>query len=101
MVPREGFGWMNGERSWRVHSQPGLANGTILAAYQVGLSFLSTGMRRAVSACTSPEVVFGAAANQQPINAPAYSVATNDPLDLAMEHLQLSAPQDAPHQTAA
>ncbi|OBZ72654.1 hypothetical protein A0H81_08067 [Grifola frondosa] len=36
MVPREGFGWMN-------------------SAYQVGLSFLSTGMRRAVSACTSPE----------------------------------------------
>ncbi|THH03615.1 hypothetical protein EW145_g6142 [Phellinidium pouzarii] len=39
MVPREGFGWMN-------------------AAYQVGLSFLTTHMRRAVAACTSPEVFF-------------------------------------------
>ncbi|KAH9998930.1 glycoside hydrolase family 37 protein [Russula vinacea] len=36
MVPREGFGWMN-------------------AAYQVGLSFLTNHMRRAVAACTSPE----------------------------------------------
>ncbi|EPT01656.1 hypothetical protein FOMPIDRAFT_96258 [Fomitopsis schrenkii] len=78
MVPREGFGWMN-------------------AAYQVGLSFLSTGMRRAVSACTSPEVVFGAAANQQPVNAPVYSSAHTDVLDLAMENLQLSAPQDVPN----
>ena len=33
MIPREGFGWMN-------------------AAYQVGLSFLTTHMRRAVAACT-------------------------------------------------
>ncbi|TFK63697.1 hypothetical protein BDN72DRAFT_725582, partial [Pluteus cervinus] len=40
MVPREGFGWMN-------------------AAYQVGLSFLTTHIR-AVAACTSPEVLFGA-----------------------------------------
>lgn len=64
------------------------------AAYQVGLSFLSTGMRRAVSACTSPEVVFGAAANQQPVGVPIYSSANTDPLDLAMENLQLSAPQD-------
>lgn len=39
MVPREGFGWMN-------------------AAYQVGLSFLTVHMRRAVAACTSPEVFF-------------------------------------------
>jgi len=39
MVPREGFGWMN-------------------SAYQVGLSFLTTHMRRAVAACTSPEVFF-------------------------------------------
>ncbi|KAH9928369.1 trehalase-domain-containing protein [Fomitopsis serialis] len=76
MVPREGFGWMN-------------------AAYQVGLSFLSTGMRRAVSTCTSPEVVFGAAGNLQPVNAPVYSSANTDPLDLAMEHLQLSAPREA------
>ncbi|RSH94103.1 alpha,alpha-trehalase nth1 [Saitozyma podzolica] len=38
-VPREGFGWMN-------------------AAYQVGLQFLSVGMRRAVAACVPPWVFF-------------------------------------------
>lgn len=38
-VPREGFGWMN-------------------AAYQVGLQFLSIGMRRAVAACVPPWVFF-------------------------------------------
>ncbi|KAG8928293.1 alpha,alpha-trehalase nth1 [Tulasnella sp. 418] len=40
MIPREGFGWMN-------------------SAYQVGLTFLTSHMRRAVAACTSPEVFFG------------------------------------------
>ncbi|TCD63209.1 alpha,alpha-trehalase nth1 [Steccherinum ochraceum] len=74
MVPREGFGWMN-------------------AAYQVGLSFLSTGMRRAVSACTSPEVVFGHPINPQPTPGQAYSTAAStDPLGLAMESLHLSSP---------
>jgi alpha,alpha-trehalase len=34
-VNREGFGWTN-------------------ASYQIGISFLSTGMRRAVAACTAP-----------------------------------------------
>ncbi|KAJ3491762.1 hypothetical protein NLI96_g452 [Meripilus lineatus] len=72
MVPREGFGWMN-------------------AAYQVGLSFLSTGMRRAVSACTSPEVYFGAAASLQ-TSQPYGSSAISDPLGLAMENLHLSSP---------
>ncbi|CAG8625990.1 14122_t:CDS:2 [Dentiscutata erythropus] len=38
-VPREGFGWMN-------------------ASYQVGLSYLTSHMRRALGACTSPEVFF-------------------------------------------
>ncbi|CAG8741022.1 17198_t:CDS:1, partial [Acaulospora morrowiae] len=38
-VPREGFGWMN-------------------ASYEVGLSYLTTHMRRALGACTSPEVFF-------------------------------------------
>ncbi|RIA80971.1 Glycoside Hydrolase Family 37 protein [Glomus cerebriforme] len=38
-VPREGFGWMN-------------------ASYQVGLSYLTHHMRRALGACTSPEVFF-------------------------------------------
>ncbi|KAI0925610.1 hypothetical protein AcV5_008300 [Taiwanofungus camphoratus] len=81
MVPREGFGWMN-------------------AAYQVGLSFLSTGMRRAVSTCTSPEVVFGVAADQQPVNAHTYIGAQTDPLHLAMESLQLSSPPNSGAQAA-
>lgn len=70
MVPREGFGWMN-------------------AAYQVGLSFLTTHMRRAVAACTSPEVFFGSAAYLQTpmLNA---DLPANDPLGLAMENLSVS-----------
>jgi len=44
MVPREGFGWMN-------------------SAYQVGLSFLTTHMRRAVATCTSPELFFKRSSN--------------------------------------
>jgi len=39
-VNREGFGWTN-------------------ASYQIGISFLSTGMRRAVAACTAPWTYFG------------------------------------------
>ncbi|KAI9066292.1 glycoside hydrolase family 37 protein [Trametes sanguinea] len=74
MVPREGFGWMN-------------------AAYQVGLTYLSTGMRRAVAACTSPEVFFGQSTNAQPAHsAQAYAAANNDPLGLAMDTLKLSSP---------
>ncbi|KAG2208236.1 hypothetical protein INT47_006091 [Mucor saturninus] len=38
-VPREGFGWMN-------------------ASYQIGLTILSKQMRRALGACTSPDVLF-------------------------------------------
>ncbi|GAA5816869.1 hypothetical protein MFLAVUS_010403 [Mucor flavus] len=38
-VPREGFGWMN-------------------ASYQVGLSYLPTQMRRALGACTLPDLLF-------------------------------------------
>ncbi|KAI9342114.1 trehalase-domain-containing protein [Pilaira anomala] len=38
-VPREGFGWMN-------------------ASYQVGLSYLTTQMRRALGACTLPDLLF-------------------------------------------
>ncbi|KAI0342674.1 trehalase-domain-containing protein [Trametopsis cervina] len=73
MVPREGFGWMN-------------------AAYQVGLSYLSTGMRRAVSACTSPEVFFGSTAIPQPISNQMYNAPLSDPLNLAMEALNLAEP---------
>ncbi|KAI5992068.1 glycoside hydrolase family 37 protein [Pisolithus albus] len=71
MVPREGFGWMN-------------------AAYQVGLSFMTTHMRRAVAACTSPEVFFGRAARAETALAQA-TAASTDPLDLAMETLSLAA----------
>lgn len=60
MVPREGFGWMN-------------------AAYQVGLSFLTTHMRRAVAACTSPEVFFGRYDNYDG------ALVGTDPLGIAME----------------
>lgn len=38
-VPREGFGWMN-------------------ASFQVGLSYLTTQMRRALGACTLPDLLF-------------------------------------------
>jgi alpha,alpha-trehalase len=68
MVPREGFGWMN-------------------AAFQVGLSFLTTHMRRAVSACTSPEVFFSRTGGQV-INDNAAIPA--DALGLAMEALHIS-----------
>ncbi|KAF9643761.1 trehalase-domain-containing protein [Thelephora ganbajun] len=72
MVPREGFGWMN-------------------AAYQVGLSFLTTHMRRAVAACTSPEVFFGTIIDGQTTSAPVVAT-TTDPLGLAMENLSLVQP---------
>ncbi|KAG6832783.1 hypothetical protein H0H92_009401 [Tricholoma furcatifolium] len=70
LVPREGFGWMN-------------------SAYQVGLTFMTSHMRRAVAACTSPEVFFGSAATLQPpmLNADMSAV---DPLGLAMEHLSVA-----------
>ncbi|KAI0034747.1 alpha,alpha-trehalase-neutral trehalase [Vararia minispora EC-137] len=69
MIPREGFGWMN-------------------AAYQVGLSFLTNHMRRAVAACTSPEVFFGRTMMGEHTAAPPSSV-VNDPLGLAMENMSL------------
>lgn len=48
-------------------------------------------MRRAVSACTSPEVFFGNAAIPQPISNQLYSHSSiTDPLNLAMEALNLS-----------
>lgn len=72
MVPREGFGWMN-------------------AAYQVGLSYLTTHMRRAVATCTSPEVFFGAGADGHASSAPVVAT-TTDPLGLAMENLSLVQP---------
>lgn len=38
-IPREGFGWMN-------------------ASYQVGLSYITSHMRRALGTCTSPDLFF-------------------------------------------
>ena len=89
MVPREGFGWMNGT-SVRPPSaaQLTLPSSALAAAYQVGLSFLTNHMRRAVAACTSPEVFFGRTMMGEHTAAPPSSV-TNDPLGLAMESLTL------------
>ena len=70
MVPREGFGWMN-------------------AAFQVGLSFLTTHMRRAVAACTSPEVFFGGRPATEVVQQTREGTAT-DALGLAMEALSMS-----------
>ncbi|KIK10222.1 glycoside hydrolase family 37 protein [Laccaria amethystina LaAM-08-1] len=73
MVPREGFGWMN-------------------SAYQVGLSFLTSHMRRAVAACTSPEVFFGAGVSGISVETAlsTTNLPPTDPLFLAMETLNLS-----------
>ena len=47
-VPREGFGWMNGEFRLSVSwSRSAKAS----AAYQLGLNFMTQGMRRACAAC--------------------------------------------------
>ena len=51
-------------------------------------------MRRAVSACTSPEVFFGNQANAQ--QQQAYAAVSNDPLGLAMDSLRLASPAMAP-----
>lgn len=90
MVPREGFGWMNGVSSSIVQLLH--IPITCLAAYQVGLSYLSTGMRRAVSACTSPEVFFGTSSSLQNTQAQAYQASNTDALNLAMDTLYLSDP---------
>jgi alpha,alpha-trehalase len=82
MVPREGFGWMN-------------------AAYQVGLTFLTQHMRRAVAACTSPEVLFRNGFSADPnVNIGVPAVPT-DVLGLAMNNLNLgtTAPVPAPTTT--
>src|SRR6266404_6140799 len=61
------------------------------ATYQVGLSFLTNHMRRAVAACTSPEVFFGRTMMGEHTAAPPSSV-VNDVLGLAMETLTLGGP---------
>jgi alpha,alpha-trehalase len=117
MVPREGFGWMNGTFPFPSFSlsfsslpalRPSSSSSSLVfvlvpvprpshscdrfrtaAAYQVGLSFLTNHMRRAVAACTSPEVFFGRTMMGEHTAAPPSSFA-NDPLGLAMESLTLS-----------
>jgi alpha,alpha-trehalase len=84
MVPREGFGWMNC-RSYRLSSVPNSDSSP--AAYQVGLSFLTTHMRRAVSTCTSPEVFFGSTAGTGQSALLTGNLPSTDPLGLAMEAL--------------
>lgn len=92
MVPREGFGWMNGAFTLPSHPIYSVAHSSfpspLAAAYQVGLSFLTNHMRRAVAACTSPEVFFGRTMMGEHTAAPPSSVA-NDPLGLAMDSLIL------------
>ncbi|KAI8082224.1 trehalase-domain-containing protein [Thamnidium elegans] len=48
-VPREGFGWMN-------------------ASYQIGLSLISTKMRRALGTCTHPDLFFEKTLNNTTID---------------------------------
>jgi hypothetical protein len=66
------------------------------AAYQVGLSFLTTHMRRAVAACTSPEVLFRAG-TADAVH-PGIPAVPADALGLAMESINLgtSAPVPIP-----
>lgn len=99
MVPREGFGWMNGTFHLALcFFFPGPGSRVtfsdffccfVPAAYQVGLSFMTTHMRRALAACTSPEVFFGAAANLEQA-LPNANLPSTDPLGLAMEALSVS-----------
>lgn len=65
---------------------------TSLAAYQVGLTFLTSHMRRAVAACTSPEVFFGTNVSGLAVgsSAVADNLVPNDPLNLAMENLDIT-----------
>ena len=100
MIPREGFGWMNGPSLSSLLSPLPLTSYSPpshkqTAAYQVGLSFLTNHMRRAVAACTSPEVFFG---RTMMLAAPGVGGAerdgpapAGDPLGLAMESMSLGA----------
>lgn len=62
-----------------------------LAAYQVGLSFLTNHMRRAVAACTSPEVFFGANVSGASGESALFTnnLSPSDPLAYAMENLDI------------
>lgn len=65
-----------------------------VAAYQVGLSFLTMHMQRAVAACTSPEVFFGANASGASGESTLLTnnLPLSDPLAYAMENLDISVP---------
>jgi alpha,alpha-trehalase len=77
-----------------MHRLPDLTLPLAIAAYQVGLSFLTVHMRRAVAACTSPEVFFGAnaigASGESTLLTNNFS--PSDPLAYAMENLDISVP---------
>ena len=87
MVPREGFGWMNCKYPYLLSLSPVLTP-SFQATYQVGLSFLTMHMRRAVAACTSPEVFFGA--NTSGVTGESALLTLSDPLAYAMENLDVS-----------
>ncbi len=90
MVPREGWGWMNGTSELLLYSFPILTTcPRFVAAYEVGLSFLTNRMGRAVAVCTSPEVFFSRIMMGERAAASPPS-ATNDALGLAMENLTIS-----------
>lgn len=90
MVPREGFGWMN----CAVFALPvllRLRSSLTLAAYQVGLTFLTQHMRRAVAACTSPEVFFGRMNDVSGITlGHSKPLSSTDPFGIAMENLSIN-----------
>lgn len=66
-VAREGFGWTN-------------------ASFQVGVSFLTVAMRRAVSACVAPDVYFSRTGGQGQAGAGESLV---DPIEVAARGLSL------------
>ena len=67
-VAREGFGWTN-------------------ASFQVGVSFLTVAMRRAVSACVAPDVYFNRVGGQAGGQNAAESLV--DPIEVAARGLSL------------
>ena len=74
---------------WHVLTGEFSSSHVCIAAYQVGLSFLTTHMRRAVAACTSPEVFFGNAnAGDAPVQI--REGTPTDALALAMQTLSMS-----------
>ncbi|KAI9317208.1 trehalase-domain-containing protein [Dichotomocladium elegans] len=69
LVPREGFGWMN-------------------ASYQVGLTVINTQMRRALGACTSPDLFFDRTRVVQQSKAAARALTRNGNVTAAITHVE-------------